>query len=127
MPIGQVIEHNGAEYKAFNLEEWKQVSHFILDYHLLFDYALSLEAEYDYIQEKFELYQDEVDLWKAEAKRQNKRGNILSKMFDREHKFRLSLEKRDKMWNWIPWTLVVVESVAVGFLGAYSLHSASTK
>lgn len=119
-PIGQIIEHEGTKYKAFTLEEWKQMAHLILDYHVIWDYSLNLELEIDSLKREAKLWEQRVDIWKSATDEQRARGDILSKLFDEEHKMRLKLEKQYRTLGWVPWTLVVVESIAFGIVGVYS-------
>lgn len=118
--MGRTITHEGVEYKAYTLQEYKQLAHLILDYHLLWSYSLSLEAEIEsWKREKID-WKLRVETWKEAAEVQRSRGDQLSELFDAEHALRLKLEKNQRALGWVPWALVVVESVAIGILGVYS-------
>lgn len=119
-PIGRTITHEGVEYKAYTLQEYKQLAHLILDYHLLWSYSLSLELEIESWKREKTDWKLRVETWKEAAEVQKSRGDQLSKLFDAEHALRLKIEKSHRTLGWIPWALVVVESVAIGVLGVYS-------
>ena len=92
----------------------------VLDYHTLWDYSLNLELEIASFERDAITWQLRVDVWKESAESQRARGDMLSKMFDEEHELRLKIETRQRMFGWVPWALVVVESIAIGILGVYS-------
>jgi len=119
-PIGQTIVHEGVEYKAYTLEEYKRLAHLILDYHLLWTYSLSLELEIESWKREKKDWQLRVETWKESAEVQKARGDQLSETFDAEHALRLRIEKQQRTLGWVPWALVVVESIAIGILGVYS-------
>lgn len=113
-PAGRVITHEGVKYKAFTLDEWKEHAHIIVDYRLLWDYSLSLELDIKSFEADIKVWEMRVALWKETAESQKERGDILSSMFDAEHELRLKIERQHRATNWIPWALVVVESIAFG-------------
>ncbi len=119
-PMGRSITQDGVEYKAYTLAEYKQLGHLILDYHLLWDYSLSLELDISSYERETVQWEFRMNTWKEATEAQRARGDILSKMFDEEHELRLGLEKQHKAFGWVPWALVVVESIAIGVLGVYS-------
>ena len=119
-PIGRTIIHEGVEYKAYTLEEYKRLGHLILDYHLLWTYALSLESEIESWKREKVDWKIRVETWKEAAEVQRARGDQLSEVFDAEHALRLRTEKQQRALGWVPWALVVVESIAIGILGVYS-------
>jgi hypothetical protein len=118
-PPGKTIVHDGVEYRAYSLDEYKELKHLFVDYHSLWDYSLSIEDDVISMAEEIELWQFRVDGWKEESERQANYAKQLSSLFDKEHDLRLKLEKRNDMLGWVPWALVVVESVAIGVAGAY--------
>ena len=119
-PLGRVITHEGVDYKAFTLNEWKQWGHLKLDYSLLWDYSLSLELEIASFERDIRSWQLRIDVWKTTAENERSRGDMLSSMFDEEHKLRLKIQRQQQMLGWVPWAIVVVESIAIGVLGVYS-------
>jgi hypothetical protein len=119
-PQGKTITQDGVEYRAFTVEEFRALKHLFTDYHLLWDYSLSLENDITSMEREIELWKSRMSAWEDETKRQIAYSQQLSSLFDKEHNLRLKLEKRNDALGWVPWALVVVESVAIGVFGVYA-------
>lgn len=117
MPTGQVITNQGVQYKAFTLDEYRQLALIYSDYVYILKQNLSLNASlslYLDIEKNYELQLVEVknlndlykldrDYWMARVKDEqeaNKRRELLS-----------DLERFGA------WALVAVEAIALGALG----------
>lgn len=122
-PEGRIIEHEGAKYWAYTLEESRKMEHIFEDYHLMWKYITSVEVDILSYQREVKQWQFRVDNWKEASETQRRRGDMLSKMFDEEHRLRLNIESTHNKFNWVPWTLLVIESVAFGAIGVYSAAS----
>jgi len=116
-PKGITIVHNGVEYRAYTLEEFKEVKHIFVDYHLLFKYSLSLESDIESFKNEIKLWNLRVINWEDETKRQIKYSEQFSNLFDEEHKLRIRIEKSQRFSNWFSWALVAVEAVALSVVG----------
>jgi len=95
----------------------------LVDYEDLWKYALFIEEKNASLKRDFVSQQQRAQNWRDAAETQKKRGDFLGKMWDEEHKFRLQLEAKNK-WHWVPWALVVVESVVFAGIGAYAFATA---
>lgn len=114
VPQGTTCSIDGVEFKAYSFDEYKILKHIFTDYSGLWKYALSLED--DIISYKVEIarWKDRYELWKEAYEDEKDRSNIYFKAYKEEHAFRLRSEKGERMTRWIPWTLVVVESIMFG-------------
>jgi len=120
LPPGRTLESEGIEYKCFTLDEYKSVAHLVVDYNWLWDHTLTLEQERALLAAKAEVQAQRVELWQTQVESLEREREYLSKLFDSEHGLRLRLEARDRAVGWIPWAIVVLESVAIGAIGLYS-------
>ena len=118
LPTGQVITYQGVQYKAFTLDEYKQIALIYSDYvYYLKDRSTlqqSLTLQLDMAKNNYELqitelkglvhtYELDRDYWTLRLKEEqeaNKRREVLS-----------GLERFGA------WALVAVEAVALGALG----------
>lgn len=110
----------GIEYKCYTVDEYKSVAHLVLDYNWLWDHTLTLEQEKALLASKASIQLERVKLWQTQVESLEREREYLSKLFDAEHGLRLKIEKRDRALGWIPWALVVAESIAIGAIGLYS-------
>lgn len=120
LPPGRTLESEGTEYKCFTLDEYKSVAHLVVDYDWLWDHTLTLEQESALFAAKAEVQAQRVELWQTQVESLEREREYLSKLFDSEHGLRLRLEARDRAVGWIPWAIVVLESVAIGAIGLYA-------
>ena len=120
MPVGTTLKVDGVEYKAFTLKEWKQVGHLVESYHGLWDHVIELEEQHFSLLSEIENYETRLALWQEEIEFQKDRGNQLSLMYDQEVKLRGSTYNSYRKTSWIPWTLVAIESILLGFIGVYA-------
>lgn len=115
--IGQTISHDGKQMRCYTVEEGKQVIiPMFADYRALFKAAWLWEAqraEYEAIISTLKtklvlrkgavaFYKDDSEHWRAVAKMRVEQ-----------------LESSGKM-DWVPWTLVVLESLAFGVVGVWA-------
>lgn len=119
-PKGRQITQDGVEYIAFTKPEWQKYGLIVIDYYRLWDYSLSLEWEIRSLNKDIDTWKLQVDIWKAATEDQKQRAETLSIMHAEERKLRLSNELKQRTFGWVPWALVIVESVAIGALGIYA-------
>ena len=119
-PKGRQITHEGVQYIAFTLPEWKKYGLIVVDYYRLWDYSLSLELDIRLLNKDIDTLKMRVGIWKAATEDQKQRAETLSLMHSEERKLRLSNELKQRTFGWVPWVIVVVESVAIGALGIYA-------
>jgi hypothetical protein len=119
-PSGTDIVHEGVEVRCFTVEEGKKIKHLVIDYDDLYYAAIrwegirrGLESKIAGLELRLELHQEMVT--ELQSDRQ-----WWKKLFQAEHKYRMKIEmtiqKKDR-WRWVPWTLVVVESLTMGVIG----------
>jgi len=119
-PAGRIIVVDGVEYKAYTLEEYKTVAHIFVDYHFLWMYSLNLELEIQSLTKDLSLTARQVQYWKDSTDVQAKRGDMWRGEYNKQLSLRQKIEAKQRAFNWIPWTLLAVESLAIGVIGMYS-------
>lgn len=117
--VGRHVMHDGESLRCYTLTEGKQVLiPMFADYRALFEASwvweaqraelestiLTLKAKIALNEGAISFYQDEADHWRKIAG-------------DRD----LKLE-RSKRWSWVPWGIVVVQSIAVSIVGISSIY-----
>lgn len=120
IPDGQIIVSEGLEYKCYELEEYKKLAHLIVEYNNILEFAIDLERYNASLLIEIDLWKQKQKLWEEESNVQQNHIDMLSTMFDDEHNLRLKLQKQNRVFQWVPWAFVVVESVLLGGLGVYS-------
>ncbi len=120
LPQGQTLNVEGVEYKCFTLDEYKDVAHLVVDYRWFWDHTLTLERENALLVSMSEVQTQRVEIWKEQVESLEGEREFLSDLFDAEHGLRLKLEAKDRALGWIPWAIVVLESVAIGAIGLYA-------
>lgn len=116
--IGRYIEHEGDKLRCYTADEGRMVLiPMFADYRALFKAAWLWEAERTELLHQIDLlermlsittsevafYKDKSDNWQAIAKAKANK---------------LELSQR---WTWVPWSLVVIESLAVGIIGVKNM------
>lgn len=115
--IGRTIEHDGQQMRCFTADEGRQVLlPMFSDYQALFRAAWIWEAQ------KAEY---EATISEIETGIKHQKGVIAYYQDDAEHwrevaKERVKQLESSKKLDWVPWTLVVVESLAFGAFGVWS-------
>ena len=120
-PQGRIIEHEGVEYRAFTLDEWKLHGHILVDYAWFWrewprwqEKRLSYEADLRIAGERLVTCKADLDV-------QVRNGEFLQSMYDAEHKLRLNIETTKSVREWVLWATVIVESLAIAALGVWNL------
>ena len=119
-PEGSEKTIGGVQYQCYNFKEHKELGQLITGYHGLWDYVIELEEHNYSLLIQADAWRQKYEIWKAAADSQKLRGDEFSDLFKQEHDKRLKAQSSDKATLWIPWTLVVVESLALAALGIYS-------
>jgi len=126
-PASVLIEKDGVEYGCFTTGrngDYARLGHILIDYADLWNYAIYLETRRH--SQKLELgFQSErVDLWKAQTAEEKQTAEYMKTLFDSETARRLNENKQAKALAWIPWSIVVVESLIVFGLSAWIVAEA---
>lgn len=111
---------DGVDSIVFTLPEWKSYGLIVIDYYRLWDYSLSLEWQIESLEGTTETWKMKSDNWKTAMEDQKQRADGFYLAFNEERKLRLSNELKERVWGWVPWAIVIVESVAIGALGIYA-------
>ena len=120
-PDGRVLEVDGVRYKAFTLEEYKEIAHILVAYETMWDNTDLLENEYISLEQEKKFWLARVEIWRHAHDVQKERGNLYYNLWKSEHKLRLKNESYHKLATWIPWTVVVLESIAIVTFGIYQV------
>ena len=120
-PEGRLIEVDGVQYKAFTLEEYKDIGHILLSYELLWDQVEILETQNISLEAEKAIWTKRYELWKEQCAVDKKRGDLYLGLYEREQKMRLTIERSQKLATWVPWTIVVLEAIA---LAGFGIHQA---
>lgn len=122
-PEGRTIVKDGIEYKAFTLDEYKLLAHVLVDYDTLWKLRLNLKLEIKALKDELNLERQRIDNCKEGIENQRLRADMLSKMYDSQYKLQLKRSKLQRFAQAFSWSLVVVESLALGVLGiSYALN-----
>lgn len=112
-PTGTEIIHNEMPLQTYDLTEYKELGLLITDYHELWKYALNLEAQIISMKIEISALNSQVEIWKTAAEWEQKHALIWKTAYGEERKLRLSMEKSDRQTKWIPWAVVVAQSIAM--------------
>lgn len=116
-PTGRVIEVDGVKYKAFTLEEYREIAHLLISYETMWEQADALEGYTLSLDVERELWKQRSTIWKQQCTLERNRGTLYENLWTREHQIRLNLERSQKLATWVPWTIVVLEAIALAGFG----------
>lgn len=120
-PEGKILEVDGIKYKAFTLEEYKEIAYVLVAYESMWeDSDLIQEQNFSLEQEK-KLWIARVNIWKQTCGLQKERGDVYFKLWESEHLLRLKVQRQQTIATWIPWTVVILESIALATFGIYQV------
>ena len=120
LPKSVHITLDRVKYRAFTLEQYRELSSIVIGFRDLQDAIMELEEENSSFLIEIDSWEMKSKLWENAAKTQEKRADGLSKMFDDENKLRLKIQKNHKLTNWVPWAISGVLAGLLAGLGTYS-------
>ncbi len=106
--------------RCFDLAQYKELGHIWIDYVSLYKYSIYMNGIRDSLELELGLTRQRLELWKQQAAREKERGDLLRVMYDQEHGRLVAWEKQSKAMAWVPWTLVIVESLVIGAVGIWA-------
>jgi len=112
-PTGTEIIHNEVSLQTYDLAEYKTLGLLITDYHELWKYVLNLEAQIASMTIEITAINNQVEIWKTASVWEQKHASIWKTAYGEERKLRLSIEKSARQTKWIPWAVVVAQSIAM--------------
>lgn len=112
-PVGTELIANEIPLQTYTLTEYKKLGLLITDYHELWRYVIKQEAKIASMEIQMAALRNQVEIWKAAAGRSEKYNVILKAMYTEERDLRLSAQKGHRRTKWIPWAVVVAQSVAM--------------
>jgi len=86
----------------------------------LFRYAIHMEGIRGSLELELRFTRERVQLWEDQAKREKDRGDLLRVMYDQEHKKLAAWQKQSRALAWVPWVIVVAESLVIGAVGIWA-------
>ena len=116
-PNGRDEKIDGEEMVCFSKEEYKTLGRIIIDYHWLWTEVRALEIDLKLSAKEIALREQRAEHWQQTAERIKANRDFMSKLFDAEHGYRLRLEKQSRSKEWVLWTVLVLESVAIAAIG----------
>lgn len=121
LPNGRIVEVGGVKYKAFTLDEYKEIARILVSYELMWEQSEILEVQNLSLESEKTLWTKRYDIWKQQCGVERNRGNLYQGLWEREHKLRLNVERTQRLATWVPWTIVVLEAIA---LAGFGIHQA---
>lgn len=107
----------GASFVCFIPSDGKKVGHLFTDYHTIWAYMITLEAEILMLNREIELLNDNADRWEGLYIEADERGDTFKLSFESTHNLLMESEKarynRDR-WGWIPWSITALVAIAAG-------------
>ena len=119
-PLGTQVELEGVPHRCFDLDEYKAIGHIWIDYLDLHKNAVFMLAQNRSLQLELELSGQRIKLWQDQAGREKDRGDLLKVAYDEEHKKLAAWQKQSRAMAWIPWVIVVAESLVIGAVGVWA-------
>jgi len=121
LPAGRTVEVDGEQLKAFTAEEYAEVVKLEDDYRWFWSnwirlsaaHAIAVNDELRIAKERVSLCRETLDLVSSDRE-------ILRDAWKDERRLRLEARNAAAVREWIPWALVVVESIAFGVVGIYA-------
>lgn len=120
-PEGRILEVDGIKYKAFTLEEYKEIAYILVAYESIWDDSDLIQEQNLSLEQERKLWVARVNIWKQTCDLQKERGDIYSKLWESEHLLRLKVQRQQTIVTWIPWTVVILESIALTTFGIYQV------
>lgn len=107
----------GADYVCFTPSQGKEVGRIFTDYHTIWAYMITLEAEILTYKREIELLNDNANRWEDLYLEADERGDTYKGAFESTYNLLIESEKdrynRDR-WGWVPWSITALVAVAAG-------------
>lgn len=107
----EVRDAAGRAWVCYTPDGGRELGHLLIDYHTLWAYAVSLEAEATAYKLEIGKWEARLELWRGVAEEQRRTVGLFRTAYTEEHRLRLETEGRESFYRWIPWGLMVVQSV----------------
>lgn len=102
------LERDGRSYMCFAYGgDAERLEYIIVDYHLLFGYAMSIEQEIASLRLDLSGHQAEMKRWQSLATEHRQRSDMF---YQDWLSARQRLERKDK-WAWVPWGIMALVTV----------------
>ena len=120
LPKTASITLDGIQYRAFTLEQYKELSNIVIVFRDLQDDVMELEEVNMSLLNEIDLWEKNLKIQEGLTKNQKERADELSKMFNDENELRLKIQRNHKLTNWVPWAISGVLAGLLAGLGTYS-------
>ncbi len=117
-PESRVVEDKvGVAFVCFTPDQGKEVARLFTDYHTIWFYMISLEAEILTFKREIVLLSDNATRWENLYIEADERGNTYKLSFESTYNLLMDSEKvryeKDR-WAWVPWSITALVAVAAG-------------
>jgi len=120
LPEGRTVEVDGEQLRAFTPKELAELVKLEDDYLWFFDnWKLAIAAKSKALAE-VENRESRLSICKESLDLAVKDRDLLRVAWTDERRLRLEARNAAAVREWIPWALVVVESIAFGVVGVYA-------
>lgn len=120
LPAGRDVEIDGKPFVAFTPHEYAEVVKLEDDYLWFFDnWTLKLRS-YDLALTEKQSALGELSLCRDSLKLVTSDRDILRTAWNDERRLRIDEQNAARAKEWIPWALVIIESIGFGVLGVVS-------
>lgn len=120
LPTGQVITYQNVQYKAFTLDEYKQIASIYADYLYFIKQNQSLHKELQLRLDMEKNYELQVQGLKDLSKTLELDRDYWTTRTKEEQEANKRRETLSGLERFGAWALVVVESLALGVVGVYA-------
>lgn len=117
-PAGTEIVHNEAPLQTYTFGEYQELALLITDYHELWAYSLNLEAQIASLERELHSSNGKAELWKTATNNEKKHALFWKAAYKEERNLRLKTESGVRKTKWVPWAVVVAQSVAMAVVAS---------
>lgn len=110
-----VKNDTGVSFVCFTPTEGQEVARIFTDYHTIWFYMISLEAEILTFNREIVLLTDNANRWESLYIEADERGNTYKISFESIHNQLMESEKaryEKNRWAWVPWSITALVAVA---------------
>ena len=121
LPAGRTVEVDGETLHAFTARELAEIVKLEDDYHWFWANWLRLSAAHSIaVGEELQLAEKRVLICRESLDLVTADREILRAAWKDERRLRLDARNEARIREWVPWAIVVVESVAFGVVGVWA-------